>query len=76
MSYDEAVPLESLTEKSNIRTILDSIYKATDTMMNEYALDGKIGDNIFSNRDQAWDYARHETLKTAREKTGRKLPEN
>lgn len=74
--FDEVVALEQLTEKSNIRTILDSIWKATDKMMDEYKLDGRIGGNFFNNWEQAWNFARQETMKMAREKTGRKLPEN
>ena len=76
MPLENAVPLESLTEKSDIRTILDSIWKATETMINEYQRDGRIGEVIPNNSTAAWEYARHEALRIAREKTGRELPEN
>ena len=66
--------VEGLTENSGIKEILEAIWKSTETMANEYRLDGKIGDVIPNNSQAAWSYASYEAYRIARQKTGKALP--
>lgn len=67
--------VEALTETDGILTVKSAIWSSTSDMIDQYDSDGKIDGEFFHNRNEAWEYARHQSYKIARQKTGRKLPE-
>ena len=67
--------VEQLSPEHNIQVVIDAIGISTSERIGLYESDGVIDGYIPQSKDKAWQYARHESVRIAREKTGRKLPE-